>query len=298
MQKPVRGTQTLVDQMSWVWSHASLTAIEVGWRWLFGIPFLFLLARELRLIFHELPPVQFGLYSLDPTNPWQIARQVGEAWRAYLPLISAHAAWFLPVAALSWILLSALGRSLMLKRMEPGRKWRPFAFFILQASQFAFFAAVFYSWWRMMGAIAAANLYLEGEPNLVGYLISAVLLTLTTYVAWALISWPVLVAPVLLHMEGLSPWAAITRSFRLGRGFTGKLVEINLVMGIVRLALIVLASVLSAAPLPFGEQLGNSSLKTITVLAVLFNFVGNDYFQAVRLKSFVEFWRTFRNAQS
>ena len=37
---------------------------------------------------------------------------------------------------------------------------------------------------------------------------------------------------------------------------TAKLVEINLVMGIVKLALIVLAMVLSAAPLPFSDQLG------------------------------------------
>ncbi len=38
--------------------------------------------------------------------------------------------------------------------------------------------------------------------------------------------------------------SALATSFRLGRPFTAKLVEINLVMGIVKLALIVLAMVL------------------------------------------------------
>lgn len=298
MQRPVRGTQTLVDQMSWVWSRASLTAIEVGWRWLFGIPFLLFLAHELKLIIHELPPVQFGLNNLDPNDPWRIAKQLSEAWRAYLPLFAAHATWFLPLAALGWILLSAVGRSLLFARMEPGRKWRPFAFIAIQAVQLAAFSVVLLFWWHMMGVIAAENLYIEGEPNLVGYLISTVLLTLGTYVAWALVSWPVLVAPVLVVLEGLSPWGAIAQGFHLGKIVSSKLVEINLVMGIVRLAMMVLASVLSAAPLPFGEQLGNSSLQTITVIAVLFNFVGNDYFQVVRLKSFIEFRKRFCAPQS
>ena len=31
--------------------------------------------------------------------------------------------------------------------------------------------------------------------------------------------------------------------------------------------------------------------------AVVFYLVANDYFQIVRLKSFVEFWKTFRDEQ-
>ena len=302
MTKPVRGaqalrgTQTLVGQMSWAWMRPVLTLIEVGWRWLFGVPFLIVVAREMRRIFHELPPVQFGLTNLDSNNPWQIAQHIGEAWRAYTPFVVDTAKWLLPTAALAWIVLSALGRSLIVWRMEPKKKWRPISFVFLQAAQLLTIGLVLSFWWWLMGGIAADNIYIDGEPNLTGYLISVVLLTLTTFVAWALISWPVMVAPVLVAMEGLSPWRALGQSVRLGKGFTSKLVEINLVMGIVRLALMVLAAVLSAAPLPFGEQIGNSSLRTITMVAIVFNFVANDYFQVVRLKSFVEFWYKFRGA--
>jgi hypothetical protein len=248
----------------------------------------------MRRIFHELPPVQFGLTNLDSNNPWQIAQHIGEAWRAYTPYVAGTAQWLLPTAALAWVVLSAMGRSLIVWRMEPGKKWRPISFIVLQAAQLLTIGLVFSFWWWVMGGIAADNIYIEGEPNLAGYLISVVLLTLTTYVVWALISWPVMVAPLLVAMEGLSPVQAIARSFRLGKGFTSKLVEINLVMGIVRLALMVLAAVLSAAPLPFGEQIGNSSLRTITMVAIVFNFIGNDYFQVVRLKSFVEIGKRFR----
>ena len=87
-------------------------------------------------------------------------------------------------------------------------------------------------------------------------------------------------------------------SFALGKTFTGKLMEINLVMGIVNLMLIVLAMVFSAAPLPFSDQLGSDTLRMVVYGATVFYLVGNDYFQVVRLKSFVEFWRTFRGPAS
>jgi hypothetical protein len=51
---------------------------------------------------------------------------------------------------------------------------------------------------------------------------------------------------------------------------TAKLVEINLVMGIVKLALIVLAMVLSAAPLPFSDQLGPDALHVVWAAATIF----------------------------
>ncbi len=77
---------------------------------------------------------------------------------------------------------------------------------------------------------------------------------------------------------------------------TAKLVEINLVMGIVKLALVVLAMVLSAAPLPFSDQLGPDALHVVWAVATLFFLVASDYFQVVRLKGFVEFWKMFRGS--
>jgi hypothetical protein len=71
--------------------------------------------------------------------------------------------------------------------------------------------------------------------------------------------------------------------------------EINLVMGIAKLALIVLAMVFSAAPLPFGDELGPDALHTVWAAATIFYLVSGDLFQVVRLKSYIEFWRTFRS---
>jgi hypothetical protein len=66
-------------------------------------------------------------------------------------------------------------------------------------------------------------------------------------------------------------------------------------MGIVKLALVVLAMVLSAAPLPFSDQLGPGALHVVWAVATLFFLVASDYFQVVRLKGIVEFWKMFRS---
>ena len=293
MTKPVRGTQTLVDQMSWVWGRWSLVAIEIGWRWLFGVPLLAVIARELGKIFKTLPPREYGLTTLDGKDPWMIASRIGEAWKVYEPLLLGVAKWLVPVAVIAWVVLSGLGRSLILRQMEPGKKWRPLSVIGLQAAQLAALGLVMWGWLAEMGSIADAHIYTAGEPDLVGYLISAVVLSLTTFVIWALVSWTVMIAPLLVVLEGISPWAALGRSVRLGKVFTSKLVEINLVMGIVRLALLVLAAVFSAAPLPFSDQLGSGSLRIILMASIVFNFVANDTFQVVRLKSFLEFWHRF-----
>jgi len=111
-----------------------------------------------------------------------------------------------------------------------------------------------------------------------------------------LISWTFSIAPMVMLLENRSALSATVTSFRLGREFTGKLIEINLVMGIVNLALVVLTMVLSAAPLPFSDELGPDALHTIAALAILFYFVASDYFQVVRLKGFQEFWKTYRGS--
>jgi hypothetical protein len=52
--------------------------------------------------------------------------------------------------------------------------------------------------------------------------------------------------------------------------------------------------VISAAPLPFSDELGPTAMNGVVALATLFYFVASDYFQVVRLKAFIEFWKTYR----
>lgn len=294
MAAPIRGTQTLVDQMGWVFSRPVLSLLEIAWRWLFGIPFLWVCWRQWQHILVVLPPDASGYSSLDSRNPWVAAVQLASVWGAYQPHVWAVVRWLGPAAVVVWAIVSGLGRSVVLKRMEPRLPFRPALMALMQLLSLTLLTVTLWAWFRALQWVASTHITPNGEPDLVGYAIWAIFLSLGVFTLWAIISWPVTIAPLLALLERRNPASALLQSFRLGRTFTGKLMEINLVMGIVSLMLIVLAMVFSAAPLPFSDQLGPTALHVVTAGASVFYLVSSDYFQVVRLKSFVEFWHTFR----
>jgi hypothetical protein len=106
------------------------------------------------------------------------------------------------------------------------------------------------------------------------------------------------VAPLLLFLEGDArpglALRALTRSFSLGKTLSGKLMEVSLVLAIVKIMLIVLDMVFSAAPLPFADEFGPQALHVIYVMVFVGFLVGNDFFHVVRLRSFLEIWRHYR----
>ena len=291
---PLRGTQSLVGQMGWVSSRPALSALEIAWRWAFGIPFLEVCWRQWQMILATHPLEASGFNTLDKQNPWIATVQIANVWNYYQPPVIAALQWLVPVAVVAWVVVSGVGRSVVLKRMDPHLRFRPVAMIVLQAVWLAFLGATFWLWFSCMRWVANSHINPGGEPDLIGYSIWAIVLSLAFFTAWALISWALSVAPLLLLLENRSVLTSLTESLKLGREFTGKLAEINLVMGIVKLALIVLAMVFSAAPLPFSDELGPEAMRVVWIGATVFYLVANDYFHVVRLKGFMEFWRTYR----
>ena len=294
--RPVRGTQLLVEHMGDVFRRPSLIAIEVAWRWLFGIPFLLVCWQQAQQILAAYPVDSSAFESLDTQNPWLAAAQISNGISFYEPHVMAVLRWLLPAAAIIWIVVSGLGRGLLLKRMDPRMRFRPFKMMVLQGAWLSLFALAVWGWLRSMQWIAATHINVTGEPDLVGYFIWAIFLSLGFFTAFALSSWPFLIAPILVQREKYSIGSALRESLRLGKPFTGKLVEINLVLGIVKLALIVVAMVFSAAPLPFSDQLGEGAMHVVAAASVVFYFVANDFFQVVRLKAFLAFRDAFRGS--
>ena len=290
----VRGTQTLVEQMGWMLRHPGVVAAEVGWRWLFGIPFLLLLWTRLQHVLVVLTPEESGLTNINVQNPWLAAGQLSGAWWQYRPLVAHELRWLAPVAVLVWIVISGLGRNLTLKKADPGLRFRPFAMMGLQGVWLALFGGVCWGWFRSVAWVGATHLPTGSEPDLIGFSIWLIFLSLAFFTVWALLGWIVSVAPILMLLENCSAGSALRMTTKLGRPFTSELVEIGMVMGIVNLALLVVAMVLSAAPLPFSDQLGGDAMHTVWAGAAIFYLIAHDYFQVVRLRCFMRFWQIFR----
>jgi hypothetical protein len=256
--------------MGWVFERPSLTAIEVVWRWLFGVPLFLLCWIESQKIFAAVPPESAGLTALDPQNPWVAAVQLSSAWALYQPHLMVIFRWLLPVAGLAWVVVSGLGRSFILKRMDSTLSFRPVAMIALQAAWLAFFALTCWGWFSSIQWVASTHITPSVEPDLIGFAVWVIFLSLGFFTAWALLSWALSIAPLVMLLENRSALSALGQSLRLGRPMTAKLVEINMVMGIVNLALLVLAMVLSAAPLPFSDQLGSEALHAVWAVATVF----------------------------
>jgi hypothetical protein len=294
----VRGTQLLVEHMSVVAKRPVLFFMEIGWRWLAGVPILLVCWHQAQKILAEYPLESSGYNSVDSQNPWVAAVQLAGVWSYYQPHVLAVLRWLLPAAALLWAVISGIGRNLVLMRMERRLRFRPAALIALQSAWLALLALTFWGWYVAIQWVAATHISISGEPDLVGYAIWTIFLSLGFFTAWALASWTLSVAPLLVLLENRSALSALDQSFRLGKPFTSKLAEINLVMGIVKISLIVLAMVFSAAPLPFSDELGAGAVHMALLVSSIFFLIANDYFQVVRLKAFVAFWHIFREAAS
>jgi hypothetical protein len=284
--------------MGWVFTRPSLTMLEVAWRWIFGVPLLAVCSIQAQKILTDLPPDTTGLNTLDIASPWMSAIKLAAAWDMYRPHVVNVLYWLAPIAAAAWIIASALGRNLVLKRMEPRVPFRPVAMIALQAAWLALLVLTAWGWFQSIGWAARSHIGNGSDPDLIGYTMWAIFLTLGFFTLWALVSWAVSIAPMLVLLEDCSAASALVRSLKLGRPFTSKLVEINLVMGIVKLALLVLAMVFSAVLVPFSDQVGVGALHIEWLIVSVFYFAASDYFHVVRLKGFVEFWHTFRGPAS
>ncbi len=291
---PVRGTQLLVEHMSGVFRRPSLVAIEIAWRWFFGIPFLFVCWKQGQQILAAFPLESSGVTSIDTQNPWVAAVQLCNIAAFYEPHVLGVLRWLLPAAALAWMIVSGLGRNFVLMRMEPRAPFRPMAMIVLQGAWLALLGLTLWGWLGSMRWAAATHITAGAEPDLVGYFIWAIFLALGFFTVFALTSWILTIAPILALLEKRSTLSALGQGLRLGKAFSGKLAEVNLVLGIVKLALLVVAMVFSAAPLPFSDELGAGAMHFVVAASGVFFLVADDFFQVVRLKAFVGFWRIFR----
>ena len=285
----MRATQSLVQICIDCWKRPGVLGWELLWRWSFGIPTMVLLyAQGARLLAH----VSLNPDSLSLSDPLAAGQQITMTAAALSPVAMGVVLWLGPLLAIAWAVASGLGRNAVLRRLDPALRPAPVTLMLLQLLRISALAAVACGWYRSIQW--AANTTLGGnDPNLVAWSAWVICLTLGIFVLWALLSWILSIAPLLAMLEGTGVFASLARSMRLGQ-LTGKLVEVNLVLGIVRLALIVLAMVFSAIPLPFEADMTGTALYAWWAVVTVLYLVASDFFQVARLAAFVQFWRIYR----
>jgi hypothetical protein len=292
----VRGTQSFVHTLSACWKRPSLTALEVLWRWIYGIPALLLLRYEALRILRETPVDYAALRSMTVLDPIGAAGTLAKAMMALLPPVLSVALWLAPLLVVVWVLVSAVGRTVVMQRVDGLLHARLGTLIVLQAVRVVALLGSFWVWFLCMqwaaGVTVTGPIATGGEPNLVGYFALVIVGTLGLFTLWAVASWALAVAPLLAMLRGLGVGQSLAAAFRVGP-LKSKLVEINLVMGIVKIALIVLAIVFSASPLPFESVTTPEFLFWWWLFVTAFYLVASDFFHVARQVAYLQLWRAY-----
>jgi hypothetical protein len=299
-----RGTQSFVAILGLCWRRPSLVALELAWRWLFGIPLLAaLLFTGLRIGNQTAAQIRgTGLFDFSLQFPLNGALSIAETWQILRTPILHALGWIVPLAVLAGSVAAGVGRNAVLRRYRRELPWKPGVSVALQLLRLAALCFSFAVWFRAIQwaanfalASASPSDVAQGEPNLVVYCALVIVTSLGIFTVWALLSWVFSIAPLLAVLENRGVGSSLARSLRLGP-LRGKLVEINLVMGIVKIALVVLAMVFSATPLPFESVVHGAALYAWWAVVTVLYLVASDFFQVARVVAFIELWGMFSSS--
>ena len=296
--------------MAGVWKRPRLTALEVLWRWTAGLPFLALAVRALT---HALRAHPFDMTALEAMTVFEPAAALRTLQGQIAPLLGplrSAGRWLFPGGVLAWTIASAAGRLAIWRQLGvflPGR-FGPVAaastlrialrIYVLGLLRLLLLLLFFWMWFRGIGAAARYSIFgifdathAASEPNLVGFAAIVVVLTLALFLLWSLAVWLLDAAP-LFALAGGEGVGASLRSALAASALRSELIEINLVMGIVKVGLLVLAMVFSATPLPFAaEETTGFLVGWWSFVGVLF-LVALDFFHVVRRAANLSFFET------
>lgn len=202
--RPERVTQGFVGNLTWAWRHPSVSFLEIAWRWLFGAPALWLVWNVLQESLAKVPWQSTGVQKITAnqllTDPMHAALAASQFAQMVGPQLLAPARWLVPMLLVGWVLVSALGRTLVLRRLDRALRPRFGVLLVLQAVRVVASFVVALVWWLGIQWLANATIagpITEGhDPEIMAYTGGAIVLTLGLFVLTGALSWVFAAAPI------------------------------------------------------------------------------------------------------
>jgi len=295
---PVRGTQSFIHVLRDCWRRPSLLALELLWRWLFAIPLLAVLWWQGSQIYaaNATKIAATGIWDASIIYPMRVAVILANLYAILAPPIFHLLLWLVPSAILAWSVFSGIGRNIVLRRYDRSlpRRWASLT--VLQLLRVIVYGSGIAFWFSAIHWSARVTLS-GGDPSILRYFTLVICFSLGVFVLWALVSWVFSIAPLLVLLEDQGIASSLARGLRLGP-LTGQLIEINLIMGIIKLAMLVLAMVWSVIPLPFEAVVEGNSLYAWWAVGTILYCIFSDFFQVARLAAYVELWRASNESKT
>jgi len=292
-----------VGVMAEVFKRPSLVGLEIAWRWAVGLTFGALLWHfgwaALERAGIDVGLSLRGLAGLTLFRPVEAVAALDAVIALLVPVVWPVLRWWAPGFLAAWVAGFVGGRVAILRRLERGHGRCVGMLVTSAALRVAALLGVTLLWvlacrWTIGVAILAPTARHE-EPSVVLAFAMIVTTTLMLFMLWCVVSWVWRVAPVAAMAGGCGLVDSVRAVSRSG-GLRSKLMEINLVMGIVKVALLVLALVFSACPLPFETVETQAFLMWWWAGVALLWVVASDYFHVVRAAAYVRLWQAYEGS--
>ncbi len=183
--------------MSAVWKRPSLTALEILWRWAFGV----------------ITAAGVWIFAHDTVMLWVMKFRDVAAILARGQLVGRGTTdvhtyqWVLVTMIAAWAVFAGLGRGAVLRRWDRSLTAQRVTMILLAMLRAFVYAGVVVLWCTVLVKIAQRAIWTPlssgAEPAYVPAFAMAVITTIVLFVFWAAVSWALRIAPVLAMSRGL-----------------------------------------------------------------------------------------------
>jgi hypothetical protein len=257
-----------------------LILCEISWRWTFGIALWAVLAY---IAFSSLGQVQMTdaeirlLRELDPRASSYVLLRV---MNAIVPVVLRVFIYTLPALVVLWVAAATFGRAATLRALL-GPQCRKVRWSAMIGVNLLRVVLLFAAILAFVGSSILVGRMFRGEPE---YLGAAILLSLGVNLLvvslWSLLNWFLTLAPIFVMRDGAGTLAAFAASLGLFRERSGPYMAAAVGLGLVRLALITVVSVLSLIPL---GMIGNFPMGAVITAGIAFALVYYALTDAVQI---------------
>jgi hypothetical protein len=224
------------------------------------------------------------LRELDPRASSYVLLRV---MNAIVPVVLRVFVYTLPALVVLWVAAATFGRAATLKALL-GPRCRKVRWSAMIGINLLRVALLFAAVLAFVGSSVLVGRMFRGEPEFLG---AAILLglgvNLLVVSVWSLLNWFLTLAPIFVVRDGAGTFSALGASLDLFRKRSGPYMGAAMGLGLVRLALITVVSVLSVIPL---GMIGNSSMGAVIAAGVtlaLVYYALTDAVQIWRIASYV-----------
>ncbi|MGH9508849.1 MAG: hypothetical protein ACRD2Q_03045 [Terriglobales bacterium] len=263
-----------------------LVLAEIGWRWTFGAAALAISIYALGRLVATTHLTEGDLLSLRSGIPVLVADVVAHILEDAGPRLGIAAAIVLPAVAVLWAFASATGRAATLKALF-GKNTVPMrAMFGLSFLRAGVALAGGLAW---VGAfIVAGRVAVRGEEYSPGaFLVVFLSLSFLVSLAWAVLNWYLLLAPLFVVRDGRDSLSSIAEAARAVRQNRNAFSSVSIVFAFLHLFAFVSGTMLALMPLGLVGLLRSEIVLALIGLVTLGYFAFAAFLYIARLAAYV-----------